>query len=163
MASFRKIFEGGDFAACRAAEAFLDKHGFSYGRLQRGSPRGILTGKFDIQKWRNLNAADRAALDGVITGDMLHGPVIVEIFNALHFPEGILQPHQIVEHRAPLSVSSPVGNLRVVGKLAPAPDNRANRATAQRRQCLATAERHEREALAVQDRIERTLKAGRAS
>ncbi|EKN01089.1 hypothetical protein MXAZACID_02249 [Acidocella sp. MX-AZ02] len=39
-------------------------HGMSVGRLQRDEPRGILFGDFDIQKWRNLRPAERAALHG---------------------------------------------------------------------------------------------------
>lgn len=61
--------------------------------------------------------------------------------------------------RAPASLSAPCGNVVILGKLIPAPDNRANRAAAHRRRALATAERHERVA-AIVDRV---LAAGRAS
>ncbi len=68
-----------DFAAARAAERWCEEHGYSVGRSQRGSPRGLLRGNYDIQKWRNLTASDRAALDGTMTGDMRNGPVVVWI------------------------------------------------------------------------------------
>lgn len=69
-----------DFGAVREAERFLADRGFSYGRLERGAPRGILLGDFDIQKWRNLSAKDRFALHGEMTGDFRRGPVRVVIY-----------------------------------------------------------------------------------
>lgn len=71
---------GTDFAPMYAAERFLEACGFSIGHCQRGSPRGILFGDFDIQKWRNLTEADREALHGTMTGDMRAGPVTITIF-----------------------------------------------------------------------------------
>lgn len=71
----------GDFEAVRAAERFLAEAGFSLGIMQKGSPRGILFGDFDIQKWRNLREADREALHGTMTGDR-RGPVHVWIKRA---------------------------------------------------------------------------------
>lgn len=59
----------GDFAAVWRAERLLQEHGFSVGAMQRGSPCGILFGDYSIQKWRNLNEAERAALHGVMDGD----------------------------------------------------------------------------------------------
>lgn len=64
-----RLTDEGDFAAVWRAERLLEKHGFSVGHMQRGSSRGILFGDFDIQKWRNLNEAERAALHGVLDGD----------------------------------------------------------------------------------------------
>ncbi len=64
-----RLTDEGDFVAVRRAEQLLQAHGFSVGTTQRGSPRGILYGAYDIQKWRNLNEADRAALHGVLDGD----------------------------------------------------------------------------------------------
>jgi hypothetical protein len=79
----RKVFDGsGDFVAVRAAEAWCATNGLSVGRMQRGDPRGLLRGDYDIQKWRNLNAAERRALSGTMTGDMRNGPVIVELKEA---------------------------------------------------------------------------------
>lgn len=64
-----RLTDEGDFVAVRRAEALLKQHGFSVGEMQRGSSRGILFGNYNIQKWRNLNEADRAALHGVLDGD----------------------------------------------------------------------------------------------
>lgn len=55
-----------DFATMREAEDYLKARGFSVGRMQGPAPRGILFGNVDIQKWRNLDSADRAALHGWI-------------------------------------------------------------------------------------------------
>ena len=76
----RLVFDSaGTFEACSAAEAWCAANGYSVGRAQAHSPRGILRGDFDIQKWRNLRRRERDALDGVMTGDMRNGPVFVEI------------------------------------------------------------------------------------
>ena len=81
MANLVKTFTGlEDFQAMNAAEAFLTRAGFSFGRTQRGNPRGILWGDYDIQKWRNLNHQERADCHGQMTGDMREGPVLVTIF-----------------------------------------------------------------------------------
>lgn len=69
-----------DFATMRAAESYLEERGFSVGRQQRGEPRGVLFGDFDIQKWRNLNARERAELHGTMTGEGRHGPLTVKLF-----------------------------------------------------------------------------------
>lgn len=69
----------GDFAACRLAESWLTERGFSIGRMQGPDPRGIVHGTYDIQKWRNLNRAERAALDGTMTGSMRNGPITVTL------------------------------------------------------------------------------------
>jgi len=76
----RKTFaDAGDFAACRAAEDWLRKHDYAVGRMERGMPRGLMIGAddWDIQKWHNLRAHERRALDGVLVGDMRNGPVVV--------------------------------------------------------------------------------------
>jgi hypothetical protein len=81
MADLVKTFDQpGDFEAMHAAETFLETAGFSVGRMQRGDPRGILFGDFDIAKWRNLNARERAGLHGHLIGDMRAGPVTIRIF-----------------------------------------------------------------------------------
>lgn len=69
--------ETGDFAARDAAERWCSQRGVSVGRAQRGAPCGLLYGEFDIQKWRNLRSGDRAALDGIMVGDLRDGPVTV--------------------------------------------------------------------------------------
>ncbi|TAM96262.1 MAG: hypothetical protein EPN45_21225, partial [Rhizobiaceae bacterium] len=62
--------DAGDFAAAHHAIDWLTEHGFSVGRMQSREPRGILFGCYDIQKWRNLSQADRAALHGMLVGNM---------------------------------------------------------------------------------------------
>jgi hypothetical protein len=69
----------GDYAACLEAESWLIARGFSIGRMQGPDPRGIIHGTYDIQKWRNLNRAERAALDGTMTGSMRNGPITVTL------------------------------------------------------------------------------------
>lgn len=65
---FKATLTGEDsFTVTQRAEAALRESGFSVGRMQAHSPRGILFGDFDIQKWRNLDRADREALHGQVT------------------------------------------------------------------------------------------------
>lgn len=54
------------FANEPAAEQALLNAGFSIGRKQRGAPRGVLFGQYDIQKWRNLGLSHRQSLDGIV-------------------------------------------------------------------------------------------------
>lgn len=101
MASLVKTFsQSGDFEAMSAAEQFLAVAGFSCGTTQRGDPRGIMFGDFDIQKWRNLSNRDRNDLHGHMTGNMREGPVKIEIFErapaeakrAFHVTATAMQP-----------------------------------------------------------------------
>lgn len=79
---FSKVFSAaGDFAASNAAERFLSDIGFSVGRTERGSPRGILFGDYDIAKWHNLSRSEREALHGVLTGDGRNGPITVTFYD----------------------------------------------------------------------------------
>lgn len=71
----------GDFAATRAAEDWCKAHGISVGTMQRGAPRGLLVGDFDISKWRNMNRREIAALHGQLIGDGRNGPVRVQLFD----------------------------------------------------------------------------------
>lgn len=65
---FKATLTGEDsFTVTQRADAALRECGFSVGRMQAHSPRGILFGDFDIQKWRNLDLADREALHGQVT------------------------------------------------------------------------------------------------
>lgn len=74
-------FTGCDaFEAERAAGRALAKAGFSVGRMEHRSPRGILFGSYGIQKWHNLNQRERAALHGALVGDMRNGPVKALLF-----------------------------------------------------------------------------------
>jgi len=69
----------GDFVAYRRAKAWLEGQGYSVGRMQAHAPSGVLRGDYDIQKWRNLRPHERAALDGTVTGNFRHGPVVVRL------------------------------------------------------------------------------------
>ncbi len=83
MAKLVKTFTTeGDFSACTEAEEFLKLAGFSVGTMQRGDPRGILFGDYDIMKWRNLDKRDREALHGILVGPMRTGPVRIQIFES---------------------------------------------------------------------------------
>ena len=72
----------GDFKAMQAAEDWCAERGISVGQRQRGDPRGLLRGDFLIAKWRNLTGKERAKLDGLMTGDMRNGPVVVGLWVA---------------------------------------------------------------------------------
>lgn len=93
-------FSGGDvFDALRAAEAWCAARGISVGRTDGRNPSGLLYGDFDIQKWHNLRAKERAALDGLLTGDKRHGPVTVSIRPCSSFPPGVVPvPAPILDH-----------------------------------------------------------------
>lgn len=67
------------FDALYKAQNWLTENGYSYGRQERGAPTGIKRGDCIISKWRNLSAADRAAMDGVMEGDFRNGPVMIRI------------------------------------------------------------------------------------
>lgn len=76
----KKVFEATElFEACRAAENWCMERDISVGRMERGQPRGLLVGPYAIAKWRNLNGPERRELDGAMTGDMRHGPVMIEL------------------------------------------------------------------------------------
>lgn len=103
-----RLTDAGDFVAARRAEQLLQAHGFSVGTTQRGSPRGILFGAYDIQKWRNLNVSERAALHGILDGDRssdaqieIWDPAPLEAVRAL---SGALegQPNTVLTKRPPL-------------------------------------------------------------
>ena len=69
----------GDFGARGDATAWLERAGFSVGRLQANAPSGVLFGSFDIQKWRNLSKADRQALHGQMFSHR-GGPATIRLF-----------------------------------------------------------------------------------
>lgn len=81
----RETFTGTrDFEACGKAEAWCEARGLSVGRMQGPEQRGILLGDFDVAKWRNLSHGERMALHGVMSGDMRHGPVHVDLKPLIH-------------------------------------------------------------------------------
>lgn len=69
----------GDFEAVHAACHWCEENGISVGRMQADSPRGLMYGDYNIQKWINLSEKDKNRLDGTMTGDMRNGPVTIEI------------------------------------------------------------------------------------
>lgn len=68
------------WGAMAAAERFAMRHGFSLGPVAKGSPRGLKRGIQFIPHWTQLDARDRAALDGAIIAHSTEfGPVVVRI------------------------------------------------------------------------------------
>ena len=78
---FEKTFDQqGDFAALYAASNWLRANGYSCGSWQRGSPCGIMRGlEWSISKWRGMNARERDALHGQMSGDGRNGPITIRI------------------------------------------------------------------------------------
>lgn len=83
-AVFRKVFAGRpgiDFSAHNDAWVFLDARGFTIGPSSVGDPCGVMYGReWQIAKWRNLTAQEKAQLHGAICGDRRKGPVTVAIY-----------------------------------------------------------------------------------
>jgi hypothetical protein len=78
----RRTFETkGDFEAFNQANAFLRAHGFSHGPGSIELPQGVMFGAYFIAKWPSITAADRDALDGLMSGDGRNGPITVEIYS----------------------------------------------------------------------------------
>ncbi len=77
MSPFPAVFaQVGDFAANRAAIMALEANGFSLGPMQRGAPRAVMFGEYDISKWRNLSHDERREAHGTLTGDGRQGPLV---------------------------------------------------------------------------------------
>ena len=72
--------EHSDFDAYKAACKWCRDKGYSHGSMCGGDPIGLIFGDVIIAKWKNLTDAERAELDGTITGDMRHGPVTITIY-----------------------------------------------------------------------------------
>lgn len=70
------------FAALKAAEFWCHNNGIAFGSLQGDAPRGLHRGQAVIAKWHTLTAAEIAALDGRMTGDMRNGPVTIDLLDA---------------------------------------------------------------------------------
>lgn len=88
----RTFSESGDFAAFDAACSWLSSLGYSIGSMQRGDPIGVVRGDCSIAKWRNLTAADRLVLDGIIEGDKRNGPVTVTLRDSAALSAASTQP-----------------------------------------------------------------------
>jgi hypothetical protein len=85
------------FETIEQAEVALHAVGFSIGRTQRGSPRGLLLGEYDIQKWRNLRPNEREVLHGKLWGGRLD-PVEVDFPGKLPVPvaEAVWRLHHML-------------------------------------------------------------------
>lgn len=69
------------FAAFHRATHWLEHEGYSVGQLSRGNPIAIKKGRFDfIAKWRNLTSAEKADIEGKMTGNWRNGPITVELY-----------------------------------------------------------------------------------
>jgi hypothetical protein len=88
---FTKAFrnDGSTFSAINAAERWLKERDYSVGRMCAPDPMGIMLNQrpgesWDIQKWRNLSAKDKASLHGRVTAPQgfRDGDVTVEIEDA---------------------------------------------------------------------------------
>lgn len=55
-----------DFDADYNAEKYLSAKGYSVGKMQAASPRGLAHGNYRIEKWRNLSDTDKNTLDGIL-------------------------------------------------------------------------------------------------
>lgn len=77
----RTLEAPGRFKAMTDAETMLRACGFSVSPMEGVMPRGIRFGRCVMAKWSVLGARDRLALHGRLTGDMVHGPVTVELYN----------------------------------------------------------------------------------
>lgn len=79
----QRVFKGrGEFQALRCARRWCEALGLSVGELQGPAPVGVLVGMWNIAKWRNLTAAQKAGLDGKLTaggGSWRHGPVVLTL------------------------------------------------------------------------------------
>lgn len=99
-AVFRKVFDGtpgDDFSAFYAAVVFLEARGFTVGPGSIGNPCGIMYGRdWQIAKWKNLTAQEKAQLHGALSGDRRRGPVTVAIF--FHAPAFAIAAVAVPEH-----------------------------------------------------------------
>lgn len=71
----------GDFQALRDANRILAAEGFSVGITCANSPIGFMHGSYAIQKWRNLNEAQRRGLHGDLIGDPRRGPITATLYD----------------------------------------------------------------------------------
>jgi hypothetical protein len=77
----KKTFDtlGNNFEACREAEAWCAARGITVGQMERDQPRGLINEDCWLAKWSNLADQVRRQLHGKMTGNMCHGPVVVEL------------------------------------------------------------------------------------
>lgn len=75
----RLVFDKpGTFESMYAAEAWCRKHGILVGSSSVDGPQGLLRGDFCISKWRNMNKAERDALDGTLQAGR-DGPAVINL------------------------------------------------------------------------------------
>lgn len=82
-AAFTKLFDGAggdDFFALHAAQYYLRQRGFSFGSSSIGLPVGVMYGRWQIAKWRNMSPREIVSLHGEIAGDFRCGPATLSIF-----------------------------------------------------------------------------------
>ncbi len=70
----------GDFEALRDANRILAAEGFSVGLTCGDEPIGIRHGNYAIQRWCNLNDAQRRGLHGDLVGDPRRGPITAMLY-----------------------------------------------------------------------------------
>lgn len=60
--------DGTEWSASNQLEAWCKENDFAIGSTQRDSPQGLMKGRdqWDIARWRDLDAQERAELDGVV-------------------------------------------------------------------------------------------------
>jgi len=74
----------GTFQALNAARQWCRDNGVSFGSSCARGPTGLLRGDYCIAKWHNLNAKERAQLDGTMSGDFREGPVTIRMRDLPH-------------------------------------------------------------------------------
>jgi hypothetical protein len=96
--TFSKVFAGtSSFDAVNDAEAWLAKHGYSYGYMEQNAPIGISKVFRRISKWYNMTTEDHRQLDGaMVSDDFRDGSVTVYLDRA---PRG-LSTHRSSPHAA---------------------------------------------------------------
>jgi hypothetical protein len=76
------------FGALGAAERLLARAGFSIASGSAGGPTAIMFGNYFVAKWKNLTAAERAAVHGIMVGDRRDGPLHIRLTTNCP-PEGL--------------------------------------------------------------------------
>lgn len=89
------------FSSWNDAETYLAERGFSLGRMQGPSPRGILLGRWDIQKFRNLSAAEKKTLHGFAQ----RGPGVGSLVAVRIFDGAPAEAHEAIRQRSKAATS----------------------------------------------------------
>lgn len=75
----RKVATARTFASESAAIEWALQSGFSVGPAEGSRPRALVRGSVKVPAWRTLSGR-RDEIDGRIAGDLLRGPIVVEVF-----------------------------------------------------------------------------------